>query len=39
MRRRINLTKQPLSKWFVKMRRKYLKMKKWSKETINNEFD
>jgi len=39
MRRRINLTKESLSKWFVKMRRRYLKMKKCSETTINNEFD
>lgn len=38
-RRRINLTKQPLNKWFVKMRRRYLKMKGYSRKTINNEFD
>jgi len=39
MKRRINLTKQPLSRWFVKMRRRYLKMKGYSRKTINNEFD
>lgn len=38
-RRRINLTKESLSKWFVKMRRRYLNMKKWNEKTINNEFD
>lgn len=44
-RRRINLTKESLNKWFVKMRRRYLKIKGYNKikgysiKTINNEFD
>lgn len=40
MRRRINLTKEPLDRWFVKMRRRYIKLfKKDYSHCVNNEFD
>ena len=39
-RRRINLTKESLNKWFVKMRRRYLNhFKRDYTNCINNEFD
>lgn len=39
-RRRINLTKQSLSKWFVKMRRRYLNhFKRDYSYCVNYEFD
>jgi hypothetical protein len=43
MRRRINLTKEKLSRFFVKLRRMYLRKQlntgSWIKKPINNEFD
>lgn len=42
-RRRINLTKERLNNFIVKVRRRYLKLRRKSSvffiETINNEFD
>jgi hypothetical protein len=43
-RRRINLTKESLPKWFVKAKRKFLKMIAYSKEKssrnfVNEEYD
>ena len=39
-RRRINMTKEGLPKWFVRMRRKYIKrVEKDYSHCINNEFD
>jgi hypothetical protein len=40
-RRRINLTKEFMSKWFVKIRRKYRKaaMKYYAPTHINEEYD
>ncbi len=41
-RRRINLSKQPLNKWFVKLRRRYknrYKLKRDYSHCVNYEFD
>ncbi len=39
-RRRINFSKQPLSRWIVKMRRKYLNnFKRDYSHCVNYEFD
>jgi hypothetical protein len=42
MRRRINMTKEPLPKWFVKIRRMYYgkpSLKGYKHNCINEEYD